>query len=99
MEWFGTIKRMKSQFFVMTTLMLVLAASSSVKAADNIVIGMAGLNFSFLPFQIALEKRFYEKHDLNVKPVLMRAQAGNPGAYIRRYRLRYPLWFAGSRRG
>jgi NitT/TauT family transport system substrate-binding protein len=78
MEWFGTIKRMKSQFFVMTILMLVLAASSPVKAADNIVIGMAGLNFSFLPFQVALEKRFYEKHDLNVKPVLMRAQAAIP---------------------
>jgi NitT/TauT family transport system substrate-binding protein len=78
MEWFGTIKRMKSQFFVMTILMLVLAASSPVKAADNIVIGMAGLNFSFLPFQVALEKRIYEKHDLSVKPVLMRAQAAIP---------------------
>jgi ABC-type nitrate/sulfonate/bicarbonate transport system substrate-binding protein len=39
---------------------------------------MAGMNFSFLPFQIAMEKRFYEKYDLSVKPVLMRAQAAIP---------------------
>jgi ABC-type nitrate/sulfonate/bicarbonate transport system substrate-binding protein len=36
------------------------------------------VNFSFLPFQIALEKRFYEKYDLSVKPVLMRAHAAIP---------------------
>src|SRR5436190_14064386 len=47
-------------------------------AADTIIIGMAGLNFSFLPFQVALEKRFYEKYDLSVKPVLMRAQSAIP---------------------
>jgi NitT/TauT family transport system substrate-binding protein len=78
MNWFGTIKLMKRQVFVMITFMFVLAASSHSKAADNIVIGMAGLNFSFLPFQVALEKRIYEKHDLSVKPVLMRAQAAIP---------------------
>jgi NitT/TauT family transport system substrate-binding protein len=78
MKWFGTIKLMKPQVFVLVTLMFVLAASSHIKAADNIVIGMAGLNFSFLPFQVALEKRIYEKHDLSVKPVLMRAQAAIP---------------------
>ena len=78
MKWFCTIKLMKPQVFVMTALMFVLAASSQTKAADNIVIGMAGLNFSFLPFQVALEKRIYEKHDLSVKPVLMRAQAAIP---------------------
>ena len=69
---------MKPQFFVMVTLLFVLAASSHAKAADNIVIGMAGLNFSFLPFQVALEKRIYDKYDLSVKPVLMRAQAAIP---------------------
>lgn len=69
---------MKPQVFLLITLMVVLAASSHTKAADNIVIGMAGLNFSFLPFQVALEKRIYEKHDLSVKPVLMRAQAAIP---------------------
>jgi ABC-type nitrate/sulfonate/bicarbonate transport system substrate-binding protein len=71
-------KPRKLPLFVHFTLLLVLVASSTVKAADNIVIGMAGLNFSFLPFQIASEKRFYEKHDLSVKPVLMRAQAAIP---------------------
>jgi NitT/TauT family transport system substrate-binding protein len=78
MKCFGTIKLMKPQVFLLITLMVVLAASSHTKAADNIVIGMAGLNFSFLPFQVALEKRIYEKHDLSVKPVLMRAQAAIP---------------------
>jgi NitT/TauT family transport system substrate-binding protein len=61
-----------------SALLLFGAAISPVKAADNIVIGMAGLNFSFLPFQVALEKRFYEKYDLSVKPVLMRAQSAIP---------------------
>jgi NitT/TauT family transport system substrate-binding protein len=78
MKWFRTIKLMKPQVFLLITLMVVLAASSHTKAADNIVIGMAGLNFSFLPFQVALEKRIYEKHDLSVKPVLMKAQAAIP---------------------
>src|SRR5207244_12806167 len=53
-------------------------SSDLVNATDNILIGMAGLNFSFLPFQVALEKRFYEKYDLSVKPVLMRAQSAIP---------------------
>ena len=71
-------KQRKLRFFILMALVLVLVASSHTRAADNIVIGMAGLNFSFLPFQIAVEKRFYEKHKLNVKPVLMRAQAAIP---------------------
>ena len=58
--------------------LLLLATPAHIRAADNIVIGMAGLNFSFLPFQIALEKRFYDKYDLSVKQVLMRAQAAIP---------------------
>jgi len=57
---------------------LLLRSSSLAWTADNIIIGMAGMNFSFLPFQIATEKRFYEKYDLSVKPVLMRAQAAIP---------------------
>ena len=71
-------KARRLRFLVIMTLLLVLAVYSRAKAADNIVIGMAGLNFSFLPFQIALEKRFYDKYDLSVKPVLMRAQAAIP---------------------
>jgi ABC-type nitrate/sulfonate/bicarbonate transport system substrate-binding protein len=62
----------------MITLLLMLVAFSSARPADNIVMGMAGLNFSFLPFQIALEKSFYARYDLIVKPVLMRAQAAIP---------------------
>lgn len=63
---------------VLIVFSLLLRSSSLAWAADNIIIGMAGMNFSFLPFQIATEKRFYEKYDLSVKPVLMRAQAAIP---------------------
>src|ERR1043165_2196714 len=59
-------------------LLFALSFPPLIHAADNILIGMAGLNFSFLPFQVASEKRFYEKYDLSVKPVLMRAQAAIP---------------------
>jgi NitT/TauT family transport system substrate-binding protein len=78
MKRFGIVHSKKSAVVPAVTLTLLLLCSWSTWAADNIVIGMAGLNFSFLPFQVALEKRFYEKHDLNVKPVLMRAQAAIP---------------------
>jgi NitT/TauT family transport system substrate-binding protein len=63
---------------VLIAFSLLLRSSSLAWAADNIIIGMAGMNFSFLPFQIVTEKRFYEKYDLSVKPVLMRAQAAIP---------------------
>lgn len=53
---------------VLIVFSLLLRSSSLAWAADNIIIGMAGMNFSFLPFQIATEKRFYEKYDLSVKP-------------------------------
>lgn len=59
-------------------LLLLCVTFAHAMAVDNIVMGMAGLNFSFLPFQVAAEKRFYEKYDLSVKPVLMRAQAAIP---------------------
>lgn len=49
-----------------------------VSAAETIIIGMAGFNFSFLPFQVAMDKGFYQKHGLIVKPVLMRSQAAIP---------------------
>ena len=79
MKWFGiAIKPKKLRVFGLMTLFFVFSSYSRARAVDNIVIGMAGLNFSFLPFQIALEKRFYEKYDLSVKPVLMRAQAAIP---------------------
>jgi NitT/TauT family transport system substrate-binding protein len=79
MKWFGIVSKPKKlRVFVLMTLFLVFAPYWRARAVDNIVIGMAGLNFSFLPFQIALEKRFYEKYDLSVKPVLMRAQAAIP---------------------
>ena len=78
MRRFGIVQLKKTPLAAAVSLALLLVSSRPTSAADNIVIGMAGLNFSFLPFQVALEKRFYEKHDLNVKPVLMRAQAAIP---------------------
>jgi ABC-type nitrate/sulfonate/bicarbonate transport system substrate-binding protein len=47
-------------------------------AQKTLIVGMAGLNFSFLPFQVALEKGFYKKYGLSVQPVLMRADAAIP---------------------
>jgi hypothetical protein len=59
-------------------LLLLMTSAATARAADSIVMGMAGLNFSFLPFQVAAEKKFYQKHGLEVKPVLMRAQSAIP---------------------
>jgi ABC-type nitrate/sulfonate/bicarbonate transport system substrate-binding protein len=78
MNWFRNLRNGNNRrFFAIVALLFLLLAPTRLKA-ENIVIGMAGLNFSFLPFQVALEKRFYEKYDLSVKPVLMRAQAAIP---------------------
>jgi NitT/TauT family transport system substrate-binding protein len=45
-------------------------------AQETITIGIAGENFSFLPFRIAQEKGFYKKHGLNVQHVRI------PGANV-----------------
>ena len=71
-------KRGKSFGALLLGLILTCMTASSLNGADAIIIGMAGMNFSFLPFQVATEKRFYDKYDLSVKPVLMRAQAAIP---------------------
>jgi ABC-type nitrate/sulfonate/bicarbonate transport system substrate-binding protein len=78
MNAFRNLCNINNRTLLMIVALLVVAAAPARSKAENIVIGMAGLNFSFLPFQIALEKRFYEKYDLSVKPVLMRAQAAIP---------------------
>jgi len=57
---------------------LGLHGPAMVSAAETIVVGMAGFNFSFLPFQVAMDKGFYQKHGLIVKPVLMRSQTAIP---------------------
>jgi NitT/TauT family transport system substrate-binding protein len=54
----------------------VLDFSPSVNAQETISIGIAGENFSFLPFRIAQEKGFYKKHNLNVQHVRI------PGANV-----------------
>jgi NitT/TauT family transport system substrate-binding protein len=51
---------------------------ASIRPQERITIGLAGQNFSFLPFQIAQEKGFYRKHGLEVQSVWMRAQASIP---------------------
>jgi NitT/TauT family transport system substrate-binding protein len=50
--------------------------SQYVNAQETITIGIAGENFSFLPFRIAQEKGFYRKHGLNVQHVRI------PGANV-----------------
>ena len=60
------------------TLVLGSHGPTAVSAAETIVVGMAGFNFSFLPFQVAMDRGFYQKHGLIVKPVLMRSQAAIP---------------------
>mgnify|MGYP002813400145 CR=1 FL=1 len=79
MTFYRTLRnRQLSLFAALVTTAIMVATPSYSQAVDTIIMGMAGLNFSFLPFQVAVEKRFYEKYDLNVKPVLMRAQAAIP---------------------
>jgi NitT/TauT family transport system substrate-binding protein len=57
-------------------LLLFAPADYSVGAQETITIGIAGENFSFLPFRIAQEKGFYRKHKLNVQHVRI------PGANV-----------------
>jgi ABC-type nitrate/sulfonate/bicarbonate transport system substrate-binding protein len=78
MNWFRNLSNANNRTLFLVAALLFLVAAPARSKAENIVIGMAGLNFSFLPFQVALEKRFYDKYDLSVKPVLMRAQAAIP---------------------
>jgi NitT/TauT family transport system substrate-binding protein len=52
------------------------AVSSRVNAQETVSIGIAGENFSFLPFRVAQEKGFYKKHGLNVQHVRI------PGANV-----------------
>jgi NitT/TauT family transport system substrate-binding protein len=54
------------------------AVAAPCRAQKNTIIGMAGVNFSFLPFQVALERGFYKKHGFSVQQVLMRADAAIP---------------------
>src|SRR5215470_11295506 len=67
-----------SLLVVFLTLALIPTNFPSIATAETVVIGMAGLNFSFLPFEVALKKSFYQKQGLEVKPVLMRAQSAIP---------------------
>ncbi len=50
--------------------------SRPVNAQETISIGIAGENFSFLPFRVAQEKGLYKKHGLNVQHVRI------PGANV-----------------
>ena len=54
----------------------VLFDCQTIGAQETITIGIAGENFSFLPFRIAQEKGFYKKHGLNAQHVRI------PGANV-----------------
>jgi NitT/TauT family transport system substrate-binding protein len=57
-------------------LLILGLCASSASAQENVTIGIAGENFSFLPFRIAQEKGFYKKYGLNVQHVRI------PGANV-----------------
>ncbi len=57
-------------------LTLWLSRTTNVDAQETISIGIAGENFSFLPFRVAQEKGLYKKHGLNVQHVRI------PGANV-----------------
>jgi ABC-type nitrate/sulfonate/bicarbonate transport system substrate-binding protein len=57
-------------------LFVLLGYIAEVPAQETITIGIAGENFSFLPFRVAQEKGFYKKHGLNVQHVRI------PGANV-----------------
>src|SRR5918992_5720167 len=46
------------------------------EAQQNVIIGVSGNNFSFLPFQVAEELGFYKKQGLQVQRVLMTVPVG-----------------------
>ena len=44
-----------------------LDSSRDSSAQETVSVGIAGENFSFLPFRVAQEKGLYKKHGLNVR--------------------------------
>jgi NitT/TauT family transport system substrate-binding protein len=62
--------------FIIALLIGVSGLLRCANAQETISIGIAGENFSFLPFRIAQEKGFYKKHGLNVQHVRI------PGANV-----------------
>ena len=68
--------RCRVAFALALVLIFVLDSLRNVDAQETISIGIAGENFSFLPFRIAQEKGFYKKHNLNVQHVRI------PGANV-----------------
>jgi NitT/TauT family transport system substrate-binding protein len=57
-------------------MLLCAVLATEVLAQETVSIGIAGENFSFLPFRVAQEKGFYKKHGLNVQHVRI------PGANV-----------------
>ena len=55
---------------------VLFVSTRTASAQETISIGIAGENFSFLPFRIAQEKGFYKKHGLNAQHVRI------PGANV-----------------
>ena len=74
MTFFAVFRR---RFFLAAVLTLICAFfASEGTAQETVSIGIAGENFSFLPFRVAQEKGFYKKHGLNVQHVRI------PGANV-----------------
>lgn len=67
-RWLGVL--------VISWLGVLFVSTRTASAQETISIGIAGENFSFLPFRIAQEKGFYKKHGLNAQHVRI------PGANV-----------------
>src|SRR6185503_17651225 len=55
---------------------IVLSWGHSSGAEENVVMGVSGNNFSFLPFQVADELGYFKNHGLKVQRVLMTVPVG-----------------------
>jgi NitT/TauT family transport system substrate-binding protein len=75
-QLFKARKSLFRRCVAMAPIFLTLVLSTGVNAQETITIGIAGENFSFLPFRIAQERGFYKKHGLNVQHVRI------PGANV-----------------
>jgi NitT/TauT family transport system substrate-binding protein len=75
---FGLSWRSQSRMIIAMALIFLLGPNGlrGANAQETVSIGIAGENFSFLPFRIAQERGFYRKHKLNVQHVRI------PGANV-----------------
>jgi ABC-type nitrate/sulfonate/bicarbonate transport system substrate-binding protein len=55
---------------------MIVSSVSVAGAQENVIMGVSGNNFSFLPFQVAEEMGLFKKQGLQVQRVLMTVPVG-----------------------